>query len=98
MLKAVFKEKASGAVQNGQVTSVEDYRPSEEEAMDMMAVPLAAILNASPELSQRASDLSQSQSNSDRLLPLTEDTRSPTPAMSSHDQVPGMNQGLPPPT
>ncbi|RSM15737.1 hypothetical protein CDV31_004836 [Fusarium ambrosium] len=97
-LEPVFREKANRAVQSGQVASAEDYRPSQEEAMDMMAVALATLLSTRPELSQQVKDLTQSQADSDQLPPLTEDTRSTTPATSSRSHVPGTIQGPPPST
>jgi hypothetical protein len=96
MLESVFKEKANRAFKNGQVVSAEGYRPSQEEAKDIIAVTIATLLNTSTELSQRANNLPLVQPNSDHLHPLTEDTRSTTtPATSIHDHVPDTIQGPP---
>lgn len=98
MLEVVFKEMANRAVQNGQAASTKDYRPSQEEAMGMMAVPLAAILNTRPELSRWVNGRPQSGADSYHLHPSTEDTRSPTPATSGRDHVTSINQDLSPQT
>ncbi|KAL6365577.1 hypothetical protein LRP88_01577 [Fusarium phalaenopsidis] len=80
MLEPVFDEKANRAIQAGQVTSLEDYRPSRKEAIDMMAVTLATLFNTKPQLLH-------TQSSSDILPILAENTPSTTAARSSHDHV-----------
>ncbi|RMJ13940.1 hypothetical protein CDV36_006427 [Fusarium kuroshium] len=93
MLEPVFDEKANRAIQNGQVTSIEDYRPSREEAMDMMTVAIATLLHTTPELSRQINTLLPSQADFGGFSPLTGDTRPATPATSSHGHV--ISQGPP---
>lgn len=62
--------------------------------MNKTAITLAELLRTTPELFQRVSDLLRSQADSDHLPPLTEDTRSLTPATSSRNHVPSISQDL----
>ncbi|KAI8717178.1 hypothetical protein NCS52_00792900 [Fusarium sp. LHS14.1] len=86
------------AVENGQAVSAEDGRPSKEEAVDVTAIAIAELLRIRPELSQRFKDLLRSEDGSHHPPPLTEDTRSPTPAPSNRNHDPSTSHDLPPQT